>query len=145
MDLRGTWFSIRLNPLAAMERLLNPHRHTRRVALRGGMLTVRWTPRAERALNSRGAPLPVEMQLYFACVVKKRVLFPDAASPDAVSVDDRFLVDLSTVESDRCDPSAFAVNHPVRRKLDSAGANRMRARELLLDFRKGRWQGEFSV
>ncbi|WP_303904487.1 hypothetical protein [Thiohalomonas denitrificans] len=146
MNLHGSYFSIEgWNPLTAMERVLNPYRHIRKVPLRGGELTIRWTSRAERALRSRTDPLAVEMQLYFACVVKKRTLFPAAAPPDALRVDDRFLVYLTTVESDRCDPIAFAADYPARRELVSTGAKRMRARELLLDYRKDRWSGDFFV
>ncbi|SCZ63243.1 hypothetical protein SAMN03097708_02447 [Thiohalomonas denitrificans] len=146
MNLQGSYFSVEgWNPFTAMERFLNPYRYTQKVPFRGGELTVRWTSRVERAIRLRTAPLPVEMQLYFACVVKKRTLFPAAAPSDAVAVDDRFLVFLTTVESDRCDPIAFAANYPARRELVSTGAKRMRARELSLDYRKDRWSGDFFV
>lgn len=146
MNLHGSYFSLSgLNPLSALDRLANPYRHSRTVPLRGGNLTVRWTARAERALSGRDAPLPVQMQLYFACVLMKRVLFPEQPPDDGVEVDGRFLVSLATVESDRCDPVTFAAQHPARRTLASAGADRMRAKLLLIDHRKGRWQGEFSV
>ena len=146
MNLHGSYFSLGgLNPLAALDRFANPYAHSRTVVLRGGELTVRWTARAERAVRRRKAPLPVEMQLYFACVLMKRVLFPEQPPEDGLPVDGRFLIALSTVESDRCDPVTFAEHHPARRTLESAGATRMRARELLIDYRKGRWQGEFSV
>ena len=144
MNLPNSYFSIQ-GPRALMERFANPYRHRREVAFRGGKLTVRWTSRAERVLHKRGGLLPVEMQLYFACVVKKRIRFPDKAAPDSVAVENRFLVRLTTVESERCDPVTFAAQYPARRELVSAGANRMRVRELLLDYRRGRWQGEFFV
>lgn len=146
MNLQGTYFSLGgLNPLSALDRLTNPYRYSCTVPLRGGELTVRWTRRAERSLRRRPGPLPVQMQLYFACVLMKRVLFPEQRSEDAVEVNGRFMVSLSTVESDRCDPVTFAAHHPARRTLKSAGADRMRAKVLLLDYRKGRWEGEFSV
>lgn len=146
MNLHGSYFSLGgLNPIAALDRFANPYRHSRTVPLRGGELTVRWTRRAERRLRERGAPLPVQMQLYFACVLMKRVLFPEQRPEDGVEVDGRFLVSLSTVESDRCDPLTFAAHHPASRTLQSAGAARMRARLLQIDHRKGRWEGEFSV
>jgi len=146
MNLHASYFSLAgLNPRPVLERFANPYRHIKIVPMRGGELTVRWTGRAERALRARGEPLPVEMQLYFACVLMKRVLFPDQHPEDGVEVDGRFLVSLHTVESDRCDPVTFAEEHPGRRNLNSAGAGRMRAKELLLDYRKGEWRGEFSI
>lgn len=147
MGFKATYFSAEMfDPRVVLARLAHPYRHRATVGLRGGELTIRWTSRAERALRrTRGDPLPVEMQLYFACVVKKRVLFPDRAPAHAVAVAERFFVHLTTVESDRCDPVSFAANYPVKGELTSAAANRMRARELLLDYRLGKWQGEFSV
>lgn len=146
MNLHGSYFSLSgLNPFAALERLVNPYRHTQTLPFRGGELTVRWTARAERALRARRTALPVEMQLYFACVLMKRVLFPEQPPAEGLAVAGRFLVSLRTVESDRCDPVAFADKHPARRELDSAGARRMRAKELLLDYRQGQWRGEFAI
>lgn len=146
MNLQGSYFSLsRLNPFAALERFTNPYRHAGTVPLRGRDLTVRWTARAEQALRGRSEPVPVQMQLYFACVLIKRVLFPEQRPEDGVEVEGRFLVSLSTVESDRCDPVTFAEQHPSRWELHSPGAARMGAKELLIDYRKGRWLGEFSV
>jgi hypothetical protein len=146
MGLRNSYFSLAgLNPFAALERWLHPYRHQRQVPLRGKSLTLRWTARAERALRRRHTPLAIEMQIYFSCVVKKRVLFPPTAAADAQAVEQRFLLSLSTVESDRCDPVTFAAHYPARATLDSAQAGKMRARELLLDYRRGEWWGEFFV
>jgi hypothetical protein len=146
MSLRRTYFSAAVfNPLPWLERLAHPHIHQAGVRLRGGQLHVRWTARAERALQQRGAPLNVEMQLYFSCVVMKRVLFPEAPPSDAVDVDGRMRLAFHAVESDACDPETFAARHPGRRVLDSDAASRMHARELLLDFRRGRWEGEMRL
>lgn len=146
MGLRNSYFSLAgLNPFAALERWLHPYRHQRQVPLRGKTLTLRWTARAERALRRRHTPLAVEMQIYFSCVVKKRVLFPEEATTDAQPVDQRFLLSLRAVESDRCDPIAFAARYPARRELDSSQARKMRARELRIDYRRGAWEGVFLI
>lgn len=128
-----------------LERWLNPYRHQQRVSLHGNALTLRWTVRAERALHRRKVPLAIEMQIYFSCVVKKRVLFPEEATTDAQPVDQRFLLSLRAVESDRCDPIAFAARYPARRELDSSQARKMRARELRIDYRRGTWEGVFLI
>ena len=128
-----------------LERWLNPYRHQQRVSLHGNALTLCWTARAEQALHRRKVPLAIEMQIYFSCVVKKRVLFPEEATADAQPVDQRFLLSLRAVESDRCDPIAFAARYPARRELDSSQARKMRARELRIDYRRGAWEGVFLI
>lgn len=130
-----------------LERLRHPYRYQRLVPLRGKTLLVRWTTRAEQELARRDAPLQVQMQLYFSCVVKKRVLFPEAGEilHDGIALDGRLVIQLRTVQSDRCDPVSFAANYPIQAELDSGQAKQMRARELRIDYRQGHWQGEFFV
>lgn len=148
MGLKQSYFSLGgLNPLPVLERLRHPYRHQRLVPLRGKTLLVRWTARAEQELARRDGPLQVQMQLYFSCVVKKRVCFPEAGDTpqDAIAIDGRFLIQLRTVQSDRCDPISFAANYPIQAELDSEQAGHMRARELRIDYRQSQWQGEFFV
>jgi hypothetical protein len=146
VGLRHTYFSAAaFNPLPWLERLTHPYVHQAGVPLRGAQLTVRWTGRAERALRRRTAPLNVQMQLYFSCVVVKRVLFPEAPPADAMDLQGRIRVAFHVVESEACDPETYAAQHPQRRLLDSPGAGRMRPRELLLDFRRSRWEGEMRL
>jgi hypothetical protein len=105
MGLRHTYFSAAaFNPLPWLERLTHPYVYRADVTLRDAQLPVRWTARAERALRRREAPLNVEMQLYFSCVVVKRVLFPEVAPADAVDVNGRVRVAFHVVESEACDP-----------------------------------------
>ena len=146
MSLRHTYFSASgFNPIPWLERLANPHSHETEVPLRDHPLRVRWTERAEQALQKRSAPLNVEMQLYFSCVVKKRVLFPERARKGTKVPDGRIRLVFRTVESDACDPESFAAGYPERRDLSSAQARKMHARELWLDFRRGRWEGEMII
>ncbi|MFV2032364.1 MAG: hypothetical protein ACC663_07700, partial [Gammaproteobacteria bacterium] len=74
--LHGSYFSIE-NPIRLFDRWINSYCHQSRVQLGGKQLLVKWTERAEDALSNRPGPMVVEMQLYFSCVPKKRVLFHD--------------------------------------------------------------------
>lgn len=47
------------------------------VPVHGRPVEVRMTPSARRAAASLSSPLLVEMELYFSCLVRKRVLFRD--------------------------------------------------------------------
>jgi hypothetical protein len=138
-------FSALLNPFPAIARRLNPYRHKQTIDYRGRPLTVEWTERAERELRRREEPLTAEMQLYFSCVVKKRVLFERPADNGFALVNEKLSVAFHAVEASACDPIEFAQHYPERRRLESSAAARMHPRRLLLDYAAGGWRGEFRI
>lgn len=147
MSMKNSYFALP-SPFALLERWLNPERHSATVTLHTTPLRVHWTRRAERQLARRSQPLLVEMQLYFTCVVKKRVLFHEAATEGELAwhpVNEGLKVAFRTVEANSCDPLEFAANFPVKREFDSSGARQMHPAQLHLDYRKGVWVGEFTV
>lgn len=144
LDLRGSYFAIN-NPLGILLRWLHPYHYRETINLHGHKVEVSWTRRADKALRLRSAALLTEMQLYFSCVVQKRVLFHDEEDSDYVIVNERLHVCFHAVEAQACDPEHFASKHPARRVLASRSATRMHPRQLLIDYRKGLWWGEFSI
>ena len=142
LDLSGSYFSI-ANPLDRLDRWLNPFRHCARTRLGDREVIVEWTDRAQQALEQRDTPLRVEMQLYFSCVVKKRVLFDEHAHPEAVPVSKRISVSFRAVASDSCTPERFVRDFPVSRELGHAKRGMM-ADWLRIDLRRGEWLGEFG-
>lgn len=146
MGIKQSYFALgELHPLRILERLLHPYRPLTEVQLLGHPLHISATRRATRALARRKQPLQVEMQLYFSCVVKKRVLFHQDGEYGGESVNDKLSVDFRAVEALACDPVAFAENYPERRQLTSAAAEKMHPSHLYLDYRKGVWYGSFTV
>jgi len=144
LNLRSSYFAI-ASPVQCLDRLLNPSHFSETIRFRDRHLIVEWTQRAQRALTRREHPLLVEMQLYFSCVVKKRVLFHDAAGTNSVTVNDKLSVSFQPVESQSCDPEEFAKNFPVKRQFDTAAAANMGPKKLLLDYKRGRWIGEYRI
>lgn len=147
MSLKNSYFAL---PSIAglLQHWFNPVVASHQLRLRGQPLTVSWTRRAERQLRRLEAPLLAEMQLYFSCVVKKRVLFhpqPAADKLESVAVDEQLLVAFRVVEANSCDPLEFAANFPVRREFGSQAAARMHPSRLQLDFQDGEWRGEFQL
>ncbi len=143
IDLRASYFAIP-NPLRWLERWRHQYRHEKQVALNGRTVRVRWTERADTALHGSQTPLVVELQLYFSCVVKKRVLFhPGPAGFDPVAVDDRFGLVFQPVASAACDPEKFAASYPRGKQLSGDRARRMLPRRVELDYRRGNWEGQF--
>lgn len=144
INIHASYFSIG-NPLQILDRWFNPPRFTKTVKLRERSFEVSWTQRAQRKLEQRDAPLVVEMQLYFTCVVKKRVLFHDSYDLDAVPVNNDITIAFRTVESTSCDPVEFAKNFPIKQEFTSAAALKMRPKYLLIDYVNGKWAGEYRI
>ncbi len=144
MGMKQSYFAFG-DPLAWFERKLHPYRHRAGVTLNGHDTEVHWTQRAERAMDRLTQPLRVEMQIYFACVVKKRVLFHEADDLAFTPVNAHLAITFRPVEASSCDPVTFAKNHPERRDMPAPAAGRMHARRLFIDFRKGAWWGDFEI
>ena len=147
MALRHTYFSASgFNPMPWLDRRLNPYRHRASAVIRDRTVQVHWTDRAAAALNDRTRPLHVEMQVYFSCVVKKRVLFhEDAGTATFKEASEQLRLRASAVESDVCTPEAFAEHYPARRELDTRAAGRMVPQDLWLDYRRGEWSGTMRL
>ncbi len=141
--LQGRYFSIG-NPVQLLDRWFHSYCHHRAIILNGKKLRVQWNGRAERALCNRREPLVIEMQLYFSCVVKKRVLFHDQTDFETTEVNDYIQIAFRPIQAAACDPEEFARNYPVGRVLNAPAATRMIPSKISIDFRKGRWQGEFG-
>lgn len=147
MNTHASYFALSpfLSPVCLLDKWLNPYRHRHTLNLRGHTLAIGWTQRAEEVMQKRSSPLVVEMQLYFSCVVKKRVLFHDDAALDLVRVNEHLQVAFRAVQSTSCDPVEFARSYPVQREFDSRAATRMHPRWLHLDFKKDLFVGEYGL
>lgn len=144
MNIHGSYFSIP-SPLSIIDRWLNPFRYKNTIELDGKVLRIELTHRAENALQLRDAPLVVEMQLYFSCVVKKRLLFHNESNLEKTVVSDKLSLAFRPVEALSCAPEEFANNYPVKRQLTSKNAVRMHPALLQIDFKCNNWSGQFMI
>ena len=142
LNLQASYFAID-NPLRLLERWFNRFRHRQIVRIDRREVDVCWTDRAEAALRAGERPLIVELQLYFSCVVKKRVLFHQSADFDTTKVNDRLELAFRPIASAACDPREFALQHPAGKNLSQGVAARMVPKHVEIDFRQGEWQGGF--
>ena len=140
---QGSYFSIE-SPFRLLDRWLHSYRHHRTVVLGGKSLKVEWTDRAEHALRESSQSIIVEMQLYFSCVLKKRVLFHADSELETIDVGSFIKVVFRPIQSKACDPQEFADNYPLGRVLDSPAASKMIPAKLSIDFHRGQWQGQFG-
>ena len=143
LNLQSSFFAIE-PPWRLLDRLINPCRYRQEVQIDQRRIELRWTRRAERLLRSSSKPLIVELQLYFSCVVKKRVLFHHSADFATTRVNDRLQIAFRPIASAICDPREFALQFPAGRDLSTGPAARMIPRSVEIDFRSGRWEGSFA-
>jgi len=127
-----------------LDRWNNSYCHECPVRLGEKDLLVKWSARAGEALANKPEPLIVELQLYFSCVVKKRVVFHEQVNFETLAVNDRLQIAFRSIRAAKCDPEEFARNYPAGGVLDSSAAAKMIPSWLGLDFRQGQWQGEFG-
>ncbi|MDH5601926.1 MAG: hypothetical protein OEY78_11565 [Gammaproteobacteria bacterium] len=144
LQLQAGYFSIK-SPLQILDRWLNPYRFKDSVNLRGKTLDIIYSARAKKALEQRQHALIAELQLYFTCVVQKRVVFHDEINLETITVNPNLEITYHTVQSNACDPVEFAEKHPVKKELNSAAAQHMRPSQLKIDYINNQWNGEFSI
>lgn len=143
LNLQASYFAIE-SPWRLLDRWLNRYRYRCTARIAGRDVDVRWTTRAERVLLTSPQPLVVELQLYFSCVIKKRVVFHQHADFATNRVNDRLEIAFRPMASRACDPREFAMHYPAGKDLSAGPAARMIPRRVEIDFRCGRWQGQFS-
>lgn len=141
--LADSYFAID-NPLRSLERWLHRFRHCQTVRINQREVEISWTRRAERELRRREQALVVELQLYFSCVVKKRVLFhQQAVEFDCIRVNDKIEIAFQSIASAVCDPREFASSYPGGKNLSAGKAARMVPRAVEIDYRRNNWEGDF--
>lgn len=141
--IHNSYFSLP-DPVRWLDRCLNDFKQLRSIRLNQRDLLVKWTRRADEALQCLQRPLIVEMQLYYSCVVKKRVLFHDQVNFETTSVNDKIEIAFRPVAAAACTPEVFARDYPEGRSLSDGPASRLVPKQLQIDYRKGRWEGQYS-
>lgn len=110
-------------------------------------VAVEWTPAAARALARRSAPLIVELELYFSCLVKKFVHFrEDSRGKPTIAASDRLHLYFRPVTSTAC---SFEVAERLGRQpemeIDSPALRRIAPKRVAIDHVDGAWRGNFSL
>jgi hypothetical protein len=114
------------------------------IQLHGKPVRVELSTAAERALAKRTSPLFAEVQLIFGCMIAKRVWFRDEAVESAVPVNSKLNVWFrparyaKACSFDDIDNGAEASDYPV-----VGDRGRFVPDLLLIDYRGGKWIGDF--
>lgn len=111
----------------------------------GKPVQVSWTAAAEEAMQRLGTPLIAEMELYFSCLIRKRVRFNELAKgDDTVMLNEHLRVCFRPVMSKSCaiDPEG---SPPPLTDLPIVNPAAFVPKWMTIDFRNGSWVGEFGL
>jgi hypothetical protein len=118
--------------------------HHRLHTVKNKPFEVYWSSSAEKALQKRLAPLLVEMELKFACMVRMRVHFHENVEhKQSISITDKLSVLYRPVVGQSCslkDSNELAGHGELT---TGSMANRFPKR-LAIDYVRGAWFGQYS-
>lgn len=120
--------------------------HKVAIILNGKPVAVEWTAAAARALAGREAPLYVELELYFSCLVKKFVHFRDDCRGYAtVAANDKLHLYFRPVTSTACTwEVAERLGRQPERPIDSVALRHVAPRHVRIDHVAGKWVGSYD-
>jgi hypothetical protein len=118
---------------------------TAQIKMLGKIIEFTISRSAEKALAERQRPLCLELELYFSCLIRKQVNVREKIdSQYSVKVSDKLEIGFRPVMTKSCSVSSCAGDSPPLSDFPIAKPERYIPHWLKLDYRKGRWLGEFG-
>ena len=115
------------------------------VEIHGRPMKLSISKAAAKQLRQRTEPLLLEMELYFSCLVRKRVYVKESAgTAECVSLGDKLKVWFRPVVTETCAMRDVARDNPPVKDMPIAEPERYFPHWLTLDFRRGKWRAEFG-
>ncbi|MDA8381868.1 MAG: hypothetical protein M0037_02125 [Betaproteobacteria bacterium] len=114
-----------------------------KVVMHGKTIELRLSAAASKALDRRNTPLRVEMELLFSCLIRKRVHFSDLGAQAAIPASEQLFVHFRPVMTQVCSVHGTQGGAPVK-DFPIAKPAPYVPRWLAIDYRNGRWQGQFG-
>jgi len=116
------------------------------VVINGRDVVVEWTAAAARELEKRRAPLIVELELYFSCLVKKFVHFrDDSRGRPTVAASDKLHLYFRPVTSTACSIEvAERLGRQPERDIDSKALRKIAPKRGDITHERGAWRGTFG-
>ncbi|MGW8248763.1 MAG: hypothetical protein ACWGOV_11730 [Acidiferrobacterales bacterium] len=109
------------------------------------MVAIDVSEAAEQALRQRGQPLLAEMELYFSCLIRKQVRFRDLADEsDVVDAGEQLRIRFRPVMTAQCNVHDYEGEEPPLTDFPITRPDSYIPKWLRIDFRKGKWVGEFG-
>ncbi len=144
MSTPDSYFS-RNKPAQLVNSWLHPYKYSATVILNNKTLLIEWTQRAENELLKLESTIIIELQLYFACMVRKRVLFHTNADITHTTVNDTFSISFRAVQSNVCDLKKYPNKQTTQKELTSQAALKMHPTKLQFDYENNKWLGEYFL
>ncbi|VAX01985.1 hypothetical protein MNBD_GAMMA22-2592 [hydrothermal vent metagenome] len=144
MSISDSYFS-RSKPAQLLNNWLHPFKYSATIMLNKESLNIEWTQRAENELLKRKSAIVIELQLYFACMVRKRLLFHNETDLAHSNVNKSFAVCFRTVQSNVCAPSSQPKQQANQTELTSQAALKMHPTKLQFDYENDNWCGEYLL
>ena len=111
----------------------------------GKKILVEWSDSADKAMSSLAVPLLVEMELYFSCLIRKAVRFGQGASTRyRASVTPQLTISFRPVMTKVCKVSETEDEAPLE-DFNITKPEAFVPKKLFIDFKRGRWVGEFYM
>jgi hypothetical protein len=115
----------------------------------GKQIQIEISDSAEKQLLRRSTTLYIEMELYFSCLIRKRVRVYEASVEPAddrfsVRFSDKLQVNFRPVMTKSCSISSCDDGKPPLSDFPIRKPRSYIPRWLRLDFKKGRWSGDFG-
>lgn len=113
------------------------------ITLANKQVEIRLSNQAKRALAQRETPLLAEMELRFACMVRKHVYFRAQGQENATQVTTRLAVSFRPVITRACTVAGVESSQLMAEVLIDNPTPYV-PHWLAIDYRKGQWLGEFG-
>ena len=115
------------------------------VPLWGKSLKLTISERAQAQLDHRTKPLLLEMELYFSCLVRKRVYVREHTNgKDTAALSDKLSVSFRPVVTQSCAMREVERDNPPVMDMPIVKPERYFPHWLTLDYRRGKWLAEFG-
>ena len=117
------------------------------ITISGKPVRIELSPAASHAMQQRITPLLAEMELYFSCLVRKKVRFYDndeSMDSERVFVNEQLAVCFRPVMTQTCSFNAAEDEGPPVTDFPIVRPEAYVPRWLHIDYRKGEWCGEFG-
>jgi hypothetical protein len=115
------------------------------VKMLGRPVEIELSNSAEKHLENIDAQLCIEMELYFSCLLRKRVVIRETIDSDfSVIVSDKLKIGFRPVMTKSCSISSCNGDSPPLSDFPIVKPERYVPHWLKIDYRKGQWAGEFG-
>ena len=117
----------------------------RTVTFQGRSLQLTISQRAQAQLDHLAEPLFLEMELYFSCLIRKRVYVRAATdAPDVVTLAGKLMARFRPVVTETCAMRDVERDNPPVKDMPITHPERFFPHWLTLDYRRGDWQADFG-